>query len=237
MSNHALSPAADVLEGGGISKDWRIYDVGGHRSQVCLFCLPLLDDWLNFTDREVRIKLQFAESVIHVSLVLIFIVAAWVPFFDDMDAIIFLAPIRYSAVVLRLYTIRSLTWINYSAFDQMLEEDPKMNRLVSHLFYSAGSRHRSYLHLLIRSPVGFLPAMVKHSIQWTPQSHEYHPIPQQAWPLSNKNWGRYTLCEICDLIQRPTKHCSGHIGLWVTHFLLGPKETQCCNHRPSTKIW
>ncbi|KAF9447683.1 G-alpha-domain-containing protein [Macrolepiota fuliginosa MF-IS2] len=54
----------------GVSKDWRIYDVGGHRSQV----------------------------------------TAWVPFFDDMDAIIFLAPI--------------------SAFDQMLEEDPKVNRLL-----------------------------------------------------------------------------------------------------------
>ncbi|XP_006463669.1 hypothetical protein AGABI2DRAFT_194428 [Agaricus bisporus var. bisporus H97] len=36
--------------------------------------------------------------------------AAWVPYFDDVDAIIFLAPI--------------------SAFDQMLEEDPKVNRLL-----------------------------------------------------------------------------------------------------------
>ncbi|KAJ3567872.1 hypothetical protein NP233_g6079 [Leucocoprinus birnbaumii] len=60
-----------VDTGAGIRKDWRIYDVGGHRSQR----------------------------------------AAWVPFFDDMDAIIFLAPI--------------------SAFNQMLEEDPKMNRLAS----------------------------------------------------------------------------------------------------------
>lgn len=59
-----------VDTGAGIAKDWRIYDVGGHRSQR----------------------------------------AAWVPFFDDMDVIIFLAPI--------------------SAFDQMLEEDPKLNRLM-----------------------------------------------------------------------------------------------------------
>ncbi|KXN84485.1 Rhamnolipids biosynthesis 3-oxoacyl-[acyl-carrier-protein] reductase [Leucoagaricus sp. SymC.cos] len=58
-----------VNTGGGIGKDWRIYDVGGHRSKV----------------------------------------TAWVPFFDDVDAIIFLAPI--------------------SAFDQTLEEDPKVNRL------------------------------------------------------------------------------------------------------------
>lgn len=38
------------------------------------------------------------------------VTAAWVPFFDDMDAIIFLAPI--------------------SCFDQVLEEDENVNRLV-----------------------------------------------------------------------------------------------------------
>lgn len=36
--------------------------------------------------------------------------AAWAPFFDDMDCIIFLAPI--------------------SAFDQVLAEEPRVNRLV-----------------------------------------------------------------------------------------------------------
>ena len=36
--------------------------------------------------------------------------AAWIPFFDDMDAIIFLAPL--------------------SPFDQVLEEDPSVGRLV-----------------------------------------------------------------------------------------------------------
>ncbi|KAF8970379.1 guanine nucleotide binding protein, alpha subunit [Flammula alnicola] len=50
-------------------RDWKVYDVGGHRSQV----------------------------------------TAWAPFFDDMDAIIFLAPI--------------------SGFDQVLEEDHRVNRL------------------------------------------------------------------------------------------------------------
>jgi len=40
-----------------------------------------------------------------------FLTAAWVPFFDDMNAIIFLAPI--------------------SCFDQVLAEDPNVNRLVS----------------------------------------------------------------------------------------------------------
>ena len=44
-------------------------------------------------------------------------VAAWVPFFDDMDAIIFLAPI--------------------SCFDQVLAEDNTVNRLVR--FFSSPS--------------------------------------------------------------------------------------------------
>ncbi|GJE86413.1 G-alpha-domain-containing protein [Phanerochaete sordida] len=51
------------------SREWRVYDVGGHRS----------------------------------------LRAAWAPFFDDMDAVLFLAPI--------------------SCFDQVLEEDPLVNRL------------------------------------------------------------------------------------------------------------
>ncbi|KAF5351270.1 hypothetical protein D9756_008226 [Leucocoprinus leucothites] len=81
-----------VDTGAGIAKDWRIYDVGGHRSQ--------------------RYALSFkaAGSDVYVPFLFIFIIAAWVPFFDDMDVIIFLAPI--------------------SAFDQMLEEDPKLNRLM-----------------------------------------------------------------------------------------------------------
>ncbi|KAF8156642.1 guanine nucleotide binding protein, alpha subunit [Crassisporium funariophilum] len=53
----------------GSIRDWKVYDVGGHRSQR----------------------------------------VAWAPYFDDMDAIIFLAPI--------------------SCFDQVLEEDHKVNRL------------------------------------------------------------------------------------------------------------
>jgi len=53
----------------GMSRDWRVFDVGGHRSQR----------------------------------------TAWASYFDDMDAIIFLAPI--------------------SCFDQVLDEEPKINRL------------------------------------------------------------------------------------------------------------
>jgi guanine nucleotide-binding protein subunit alpha len=45
--------------------------------------------------------------------------AAWIPFFDDMNAIIFLAPI--------------------SCFDQVLAEDPNVNRLVWILVSSAYS--------------------------------------------------------------------------------------------------
>ncbi|KAI3621441.1 guanine nucleotide-binding protein alpha-4 subunit [Moniliophthora roreri] len=62
--------------GGGLGRDWRIYDVGGHRS-LC--------------------STEFLLT------------AAWVPYFDNMNAIIFLAPI--------------------SAFDQVLAEAPKVNRL------------------------------------------------------------------------------------------------------------
>lgn len=65
VSEHRIT----MNTGGGLGRDWRIYDVGGHRS----------------------------------------LRAAWVPYFDNMNAIIFLAPI--------------------SAFDQVLAEAPKVNRL------------------------------------------------------------------------------------------------------------
>ncbi|RDX54650.1 G-protein alpha subunit [Lentinus brumalis] len=67
VSEHRFS----VKEGysGGMARDLRIYDVGGHRS----------------------------------------LVAAWAPFFDDMNAILFLAPL--------------------SGFDQVLAEDETVNRL------------------------------------------------------------------------------------------------------------
>ncbi|GLB37329.1 putative guanine nucleotide-binding protein alpha-4 subunit [Lyophyllum shimeji] len=73
--------------GNMVSHDWRVYDVGGARSLVRL---PA------FYDEPVPI-LRFPSS------------AAWVPYFDNMDAIIFLAPI--------------------SCFDQVLAEDSSVNRL------------------------------------------------------------------------------------------------------------
>ncbi|KAJ7637089.1 G-protein alpha subunit-domain-containing protein [Roridomyces roridus] len=68
VSEHRIKMTSGGMTG-SISRDWRIYDVGGHRS----------------------------------------LRAAWAPYFDDMDSIIFLAPI--------------------SAFDQVLAEEPRVNRL------------------------------------------------------------------------------------------------------------
>ncbi|KAJ7484692.1 guanine nucleotide binding protein, alpha subunit [Mycena latifolia] len=68
VSEHRIKMTSGGMTG-SISRDWRIYDVGGHRS----------------------------------------LRPAWAPYFTDMDAIIFLAPI--------------------SAFDQVLAEEPRVNRL------------------------------------------------------------------------------------------------------------
>ena len=56
-------------------------------------------------------------SVVAVSVLICYlsVLAAWVPFFDDMNAIIFLAPI--------------------SCFDQVLMEDNSVNRLVSPILF------------------------------------------------------------------------------------------------------
>ncbi|KAJ7770568.1 guanine nucleotide binding protein, alpha subunit [Mycena metata] len=68
VSEHRIKMTSGGLTG-NISRDWRIYDVGGQRS----------------------------------------LRAAWAPYFQDMSAILFLAPI--------------------SAFDQVLAEEPRVNRL------------------------------------------------------------------------------------------------------------
>ncbi|CAK5284636.1 unnamed protein product [Mycena citricolor] len=75
-----------VLENGdSFGSEWVIYDVGGSRSMVCV-SLRLLAAWTHVSQRH-----------------------AWLPYFDSMNAIIFLAPI--------------------SCFDERLEEDPSVNRL------------------------------------------------------------------------------------------------------------
>ncbi|TFY53235.1 hypothetical protein EVG20_g10208 [Dentipellis fragilis] len=80
-----------------VSRDWVVFDVGGHRSLV-------------------RIPTGASETAVLTDAFLhsrrtcdVIQRAAWVPYFDDMNAIIFLAPI--------------------SCFDQVLEEDERVNRL------------------------------------------------------------------------------------------------------------
>lgn len=72
-------------------KDWLIYDVGGSRGQ--------------------RGELAQYVSVMELTLSL----AVWAPFIDDVDVVIFMAPI--------------------SVFNQTLAEDATVNRLVCLFFY------------------------------------------------------------------------------------------------------
>ncbi|KAL0570303.1 hypothetical protein V5O48_011667 [Marasmius crinis-equi] len=80
--------------GGGLGRDWRIYDVGGHRSLVSSIAVKTFLFLIN----------PLVETYVRPAAT-----TTWVPYFDNVDAIIFLAPI--------------------SAFDQVLEEAPKINRL------------------------------------------------------------------------------------------------------------
>jgi len=105
-----LTSAAGTLS--MVPSEWRIFDVGGQRSLVSppslfsspcrqlTYCISTARYGLN------RLHLASPASALHSFL------AAWVPFFDDMNAIIFLAPI--------------------SCFDQTLAEDDSVNRLVRH---------------------------------------------------------------------------------------------------------
>jgi hypothetical protein len=77
------------------------------------------------------------------------VVAAWAPFMDDVDAIIFLAPI--------------------SCFDQVLAEDPNVNRLVC---FPVSSRIPSRTHT--PSPTGrFRPSMEISRLE--PPAEKYEP--------------------------------------------------------------
>ncbi|KAJ6590545.1 guanine nucleotide binding protein, alpha subunit [Mycena vulgaris] len=86
VSEHRITMTSGGMTG-SISRDWRIYDVGGHRSLR-------RKGWLDNGACSL-LTLERTE--------------AWAPYFTDMDAIIFLAPI--------------------SAFDQVLAEEPRVNRL------------------------------------------------------------------------------------------------------------
>ncbi|KAF7292154.1 hypothetical protein MIND_01242400 [Mycena indigotica] len=87
---------------GAITREFRIFDVGGQRSMVSV------------TSRLRLHSLPFPLIFGGASCLLNFPrPPRWVPYFDDMDAIIFLAPI--------------------SAFDQALVEDRRVNRLADSL--------------------------------------------------------------------------------------------------------
>lgn len=90
-----------------MNHDWRVFDVGGHRSLVGVFKRNASSSWYLTPITERYAFLGKALMAVHVTDSL---VAAWAPYFDDMNAIIFLAPI--------------------SCFDQVLQEDPSVNRLV-----------------------------------------------------------------------------------------------------------
>jgi len=100
--------------GASLSSGWHVYDVGGHRSMVrpVIFLLIGTLIYERFL-RLARCGPTVPERSYPQPLICFFLIttAAWIPFFDDMNAIIFLAPI--------------------SCFDQVLAEDPNVNRLVS----------------------------------------------------------------------------------------------------------
>jgi hypothetical protein len=123
------------MEAGDQGTQWRIVDVGGSRFQVR--CMPMTCLVFHAADSP-TVAAYVASSfrpIVAVSYLLLFFLAlvdtaTWVPFFDSgarfpvcvacghvngilVEAIIFLAPI--------------------SAFDQVLSEDPKVNRLVRFL--------------------------------------------------------------------------------------------------------
>ena len=98
--------------------------------------------------------------------------AAWAPYFDDMDAIIFLAPIRWVVQVANSYDSTPLSPY-LSCFDQVLEEDHRVNRLVSVccLFFQTVPDAT----LLGR----LLQAMDNDSLKSTPQAYKSHFIFEQ----------------------------------------------------------
>lgn len=83
---HVLFTAVECGNAPGAlpGSEWYIYDVGGSRNNVCVYLLVP------------RFPLTALQRPM------------WIPYFDDVQAIIFLAPL---------------------AFNLMLEEDPKVNRL------------------------------------------------------------------------------------------------------------
>ena len=86
-------------------RDWKVYDVGGHRSQVSLLRHGLMNFQravltVRFWQRGMNGNWSCDEPADHNRHLTHLIIAAWAPFFDDMDAIIFLAPIRWAVMLM-----------------------------------------------------------------------------------------------------------------------------------------
>jgi hypothetical protein len=96
MSTHHSYVAAT----GFPKEDWVIYDVGGSRTQVSI---------VSYTSWHTCIWPRNRPPLDHLILPFTPQRNAWIPFFENITAIIFLAPI--------------------SCFDEQLEEDPRVNRL------------------------------------------------------------------------------------------------------------
>jgi hypothetical protein len=102
-----------------------------------------------------------------------------VPFFDDMDAIIFLAPI--------------------SCFDQVLAEDDTVNRLVR-LFVLL-----FLLRIDTRLSGGLCSSLESHRLKPTAEENEPGPIPEQVRHPQAKTCRGNTISRLRRLVRRPTK--------------------------------
>ena len=91
--------------GANPGSEWYIYDVGGSRSVVCEFLIFLLLTFVLIIWNSVNIG-SHISMMVHYQLCKL---ACFTTHPDSVQAIIFLAPL---------------------AFNQVLEEDPRVNRLV-----------------------------------------------------------------------------------------------------------
>ncbi|KAH0581775.1 hypothetical protein H2248_011457 [Termitomyces sp. 'cryptogamus'] len=121
----------------GPARDWRVFDVGGHRS----------------------------------------LRSAWIPYFDDMDAIIFLAPV--------------------SAFDQKLSEDPSTNRLedsVNIWNYIAKNELLKHTHLILfMNKIDILKAKLESGIKFSDYVVSYGSRRERENDVKSVTKCRYTL--------------------------------------------
>ena len=104
-------------------------------------------------------------------LTLLSLTAAWAPYFDDMDAIIFLAPIRWVFQVANSKDSPPLSPYLFSCFDQVLEEDNRVNRLVS--IFQLSIAFPTVPYLIVGR---LIQAMDNDSLKSTTQANESYLI-------------------------------------------------------------